>query len=1149
MLRYLEVPDFHFSPSWADISVKVGKNVRKTAKENHVDFISLPGDLHNAPIMATDHGGINILRKIVASWLEVCPVIAIEGTKSHDGTGCYGPLEDMGVVVLRPAHSYGLISEYGNKKIIDITNGFDGDISCVIFGVPELDKKNIVAREENLSTEEANIKVRQYFNEYVRTFMAPERLKYESVPAICLIHGNFSDSTPENETDTVLRASDIVIHTQDLRIADIDRWSLGHIHTPWESKVICGGYSGFTGMDSNPYGKLDFVPASTLVSIDENKNVMLERKPYGTPMRKKVSSVKEIVDTNIAYWVDTENLEEELPKNAHPWSRITHKVNKKTLKRITKEQADKAKSLSDLLKLLDPLASKEACEAIDSIPSFENVKNGPMVHMELKKLSIYGSKFFHGKTVKIDFDDIPNGVTALMGGNGEGKSSLLSFCTPYPAVVGKDTMSGRMSAIKDFFEEKDSRIEKEFLVNGLRHSHKILIQGAHTKNPRVECYLSIDGEPVLDKSNFDEMFSKCEELYGKMADYRLINFYEQPLQSQKGNNGIMSASMVDIRNLVQIIAGIDRSREKSYALSQSLDLHNKKSEIENKIIGAKEFALDFESLEENKKSKQNQLEVLNKSFIEVENEGKEISERLEELKDKKTVNDFEIMQRQKDQQSLGDISSQIIKSNQSIKDIQYLASNADNIRDQIEQNNKNYESNNKRALIVEQNQKLKNDFINKQQFLYQEWQHKKYEHEANVRTVQENYRLASNDYKEKSISLNARIDFLVETQKRERLDSLAKIESMKKGIKNINNPCPNCGYIAPDIKEQISKLEQEISEEEKKLSNVEETPELKSLKEELGSLVEPQEPLAVSEPESLIKAKEAYDNFKSPAYNVVPELLKVLSQEYLSSLQQQLSDINVGNSRISEYQAEIATLNRQKTELEKKEYNIDPLLEGRLERVSDELEETREKYSSIRDNVKTLESEIASVENQILVCQEQEKKIAADENFLEEIKAKFEVWDYIAKMLNPNKIPALELELLTETIDEEANRIIEPYKNQRFLFRTETQVEGVDKFAIMINDSEFGIEKNFFQFSPGEKTFLSDAYTKALIKVSDDRAKRFYSPIIMDESDGPLDVDKIATYYQMQHDFWKDSKVLVVSHSPTAHERIDSRININDLKM
>jgi len=52
----------------------------------------------------------------------------------------------------------------------------------------------------------------------------------------------------------------------------------------------------------------------------------------------------------------------------------------------------------------------------------------------------------------------------------------------------------------------------------------------------------------------------------------------------------------------------------------------------------------------------------------------------------------------------------------------------------------------------------------------------------------------------------------------------------------------------------------------------------------------------------------------------------------------------------------------------------------------------------------------------------------------------------------------------------------------------------------------------------------------------------------MDESDGPIDPDKISTYYQMQNDFWEDSKVLVVSHSPTAHERIENKINISDLK-
>lgn len=1181
MIKYLEVPDFHFSPSWAKVSVKVGKQIAKIAREEKVDFISLPGDLFDAPIMSTDQGGINILRKIVKSWLLVCPVIAIEGTKSHDGPGCYGPLKDMGVVVLEPGHTYGQISGYSRNDIIDITHGFEGDISCVIFGVPELDKKNIIAQEDNISADEASAKVRQYFNEYLRTFMAPERLKYSSVPAICLMHGNVSDCSPENETDTILRASDIVIHTEDLRMVGIDRWSLGHIHLPWESKVICGGYSGFTGIDSSPYGKLDFIPACTLTSIDENKKVTLERKPYGTPMRQKVSSIKEIIDPTIAYWVDTKNLEEELPENAHPWSRITHKVDTKVTKRITKEQADKVKSLSDLLKLLDPLASEAACTAINSIPSFGNVKSGPKVHMELKKLRVSGCVFFHGKDLEIDFDKVPNGVTAIMGGNGEGKSSLLSFCTPYPSVVGKDTLSGRMSAIKDFFEGKDSGIYKDFLVNGIKHSHSILIQGAHTKSPRVECYLNIDGEPVLDKGTFDEMFQKCEELYGKMEDYRLINFYEQPLQSQKGNNGIMSASMVDIRNLVQSFAGIDRSNEKRYALDQVQSFTKQKEVATNWIEGASAFIGDIDiinnSIEDQKKTENN----LTTEFKTIENFiGSTLNPLITELEGKKAKNDLLISLEENDKTLLSHTKQDVTNFEESMKYLKFEASKVDEIKEKIKTNDDNYKFNSQNLKLKSQVETLFSDYNRKKNGILDNISRLERDFESSKFKSHQKFVLKEDELKDRlSLVLKkweqAKEDVVASNSKEERLyfESLNKsekeesnlilsISDNKKRIIALNNPCPKCGYLDPEVETTINVLKDKITVDEESLKKVselikvfkdnpfvakplpEEPQEAGALRESLTDLVEE----VLSEPEELTTANNELLFLIPPTHDEIPQDKPILSTAELTELQQKLADINMGDARLAEYAAKVSNAKEEIKKLESNTYDIDYSIEASLATRKLERQNKIDEMSSIKNQIVACDTKIESLHSEKLKTETQSVKILQEQKKVDGFEVEINTWDYVAKMLNSNKIPALELELLIDTIDQEANSIISPFKEQRFLFRTETQVGGVDKFAIMVNDSELGIEKNFFQFSPGEKAFLSDAYTKALIKVGDDRAKRFYSPIIMDESDGPIDPDKISTYYQMQNDFWEDSKVLVVSHSPTAHERIENKINISDLK-
>ena len=258
-MRIIEVPDFHYSPKWSDESLAAAQAVAKTARDTGAALIAVPGDLYDAPIMVTDKGGINILRQIIRIWRDVCPVVAIEGTPPHDGPGCYGPLEDLGLVLLMPNKMYGL---YG-KNVLTVTPGTsieDPYLDLLLFGVPELDKHNVQAKLA-LPADQANGMALDLFAQYVEGYMAPMRASFPDVPALALLHGNVSDARKENTSDIILRASDIVIHTEILERAGIDRWALGHIHTPWESQVIFGGYGGFNGLDGNPWGKRDFVPA------------------------------------------------------------------------------------------------------------------------------------------------------------------------------------------------------------------------------------------------------------------------------------------------------------------------------------------------------------------------------------------------------------------------------------------------------------------------------------------------------------------------------------------------------------------------------------------------------------------------------------------------------------------------------------------------------------------------------------------------------------------------------------------------------------------------------------------------------------------------------------------------------------------------
>lgn len=606
MAKYLSVPDFHFDMEHLETSKQCGKRIAEIIKEEKIDFILIPGDWFNRPIIASEKGGIIEAKKIMKSWLDLCPCFAIEGTPSHDAPGCYSIFEEMGLKLLKP---------YSYEKIKDV----------LIFGIPELNKQNIQAKLQ-MSAYEANAEVINYFKEYITEWLAPTAMKFIDAKKVCMFHGNVSDSRRENETDRILKASDIVIYTDDLMSSGIDRWELGHIHTPWESKKINAGYGGSYSLN---WGEVNFIPSLIINDFKQIKKV-----PYGTPKRIKVNSLLDNYNSNTAYWFDVEDTNISLPENLHPWSRITYTKQNDETRRIGKDKATNIKSLWDLFLLIDEKVNLNLKEKVELIES--SIKQNKILNKDirLKRINIRNCILFKNKTIDFGLEKYPNTIIELSGENGSGKSSLLSFCSPYPCIIGKDTDSGRQSAIKDFFTDGTGEIIKEIIVNGEIHSHIITL-----KNGKCECYLSIEGGmSILEKSTFENMMSKCEELYGNFNDYFNTSFYVQPFQGSFPS-GLMSASLTEIRNVVQNIAGIDREQEKRFALDMLNEAEKESKILEVKISTTKEFQQNKDDLLNNKKILERDLSYEEIEIKQITENGIKLKSEFIELEKQKQEND------------------------------------------------------------------------------------------------------------------------------------------------------------------------------------------------------------------------------------------------------------------------------------------------------------------------------------------------------------------------------------------------------------------------------------------------------------------------------------------------------------------------------
>lgn len=1064
-MKLLSVPDFHFDRQSLDVCKRNAEAVRQAAIDHRVDFIAIPGDLYHRPLYATDAGGINDLIRIVESWLDVCPVYAVEGTPGHDAPGSYGPLEKVGLVLLRP----------GLHRIL---RGRDGSDCSMLFGIPELRKDNIQA-SLRLPAERANAEAVRLVREYIAQYIAPIRSSMPDIPAIGLLHGVVTDSRREDDPNVVVRASDIVIPAEYLAESGVDYWCLGHWHQPRASRVVSGGYAGSWGRDWNETG---YVPAFDLVVLDGD-DVDVTRIPYGTPRRETITDVVQAVDADVAYRLKTADPEATLPDHVHPWSEIQYIPERKTSQRA--ESIGESASLWDLFKLIDPEVPEQYREKIEQTEQRKPCSLRRASEVRLKSVEVRGCDFFGGRTVRLDVESLPDGLTAIIDDNGAGKSSLLAFMPPYPVIVGKIPRSGRLSAIKEFFYGQDSRIINVFDVNGQEHVHLVTIKGAHTKSAKTECYLTIDGIPQLEQATFDTMMEKCEELYGPYHDYLLTTFYVQPLQGDT-QSGLMCANMTDIRDLVLNIAGINREAEKRHALDRVAERDGEARRLESRADTLEEQITDDDGLEEIRKI-EFQLKTERGALAQVKLDGTAAREKVNSM-------------REAEKESLAK-ASRLETLEQARKDaaekLKTMKRSRDNAKQRVE------------AISADSAKVRQFDSLATKISFLREDRRVVSERNANKLQVYQPLRKRYDD--------------------RER--AIAKAEAERSGIeaqiKYHAKRCSACGFIEPGAAETVRRLT-----------------------EKMESIDIPDRI-----PEPAAPVLEEFDD--SELVKLSADLEKIASPDEIESMRKNMEAKSHAEGELCRLSEEVDTA---ATDADRLLLECEQLSTEISRAVSDELVVAECKLQSLQTQYATLNTEIARKDERLkALLKDRERNEQRKSDLVETCEAlatataDVEAWRYISRMLNADKIPALELSMVLDAIDADATRNIAPYHDGRYTFRTVTQSMGkagvVDRFDIMIHDAETGIERSYLGHSPGERAFFNDAYVKALVRQRNAKGNRFYSPIISDEADGPVHPPLVPAFYDMQERYYADQdvKVLVVSHATGAHQRISSRITMEDV--
>jgi len=1121
MVKYLECPDLHRNPAWGETSRMIERAIIEAAKKNEVDFVALVGDYWDAAILATDKGGINEAIAFVRELRSICPIVAVYGTRSHDAPGSYGPLSQW-VKMLNPGEMYGLWkSEHGYDTYFEIKAfnpadpPFARDPNALLFGIPEITKDSYLADHPTTDAERANAEILKLVDDLIDNEIAPMRALMPNVPAIGLLHGNVSDATDRAfESDNILKRSDIVIKTDTLERAGLTRWALGHIHSPWESRKICGGYAGFAGIDRNSWGKTGFIPAMNLVTIDAA--VSISRIPYGTPMRVKLTAPIDVYDPTVAYWLEASDESQQLPSTGiHPWSRRTEAERTAVSRRVDTEALESAKTLTELARLFDPELPADVAACFDEIEkTVKHIDTPPRV-ISVDRVRVTGCILFDGRTVDANVASFAPGLTQLAGENGTGKSSAAGWMTPYPCFIGKNTDSGRQSAIKDFFTAPDSGIEKWITFNGQKHHHLITIKGAHTKTPKTECFFEIDGVPVQDKTlTFDEMMAECEARYGLLAEYLQTSFYVQPLQGPF-DSGLMTATMTTIRDLVQSIAGIDRTQEKRYALDRIAEigaaLDRKRVELETVKAGM----MDANALTQRKHDVNSLLSIANETASNISLALDRANMFLASERARANTARAELDRKATLEATARELDATIAEKTRRVDAINAQLAGIPAIRASLEtdaETKRVYD-----AALVE---------YNNAERVNAEIRHENELRASRLREIQAEIdkirQAGANAYKAAKSAHDlecARIAG-IEASNAARLREIALIEK----------PCPQCGYIDADTSARVAALRATIAPvTERPAEPVEQEPEIPAeLSSEFAALsfADSRAPVVVTLPprglsdDDVARYRQAIENAAA-----LEAERGIIAGEMIPSLEARRNTAARDAAAINATPVDISASERAQADAARA-------------------------VDAARERITALTSELARIELQLSDAEDTKKRVDKMTVEVDNLVSSLASWKATDALLAPAKIPAMELDAVLDSIDREATHRITPYRSGRYMFQTVTKDGEVDRFDIRVIDKETGREKSFLKHSVGEKSFLNAAYTWALVKVRKQRMKTEYTPVILDEADSFIGLKDLPGYYEMQSAYFDETggKAIAITHSPEAGAFITNHVDMEEIK-
>ena len=222
-MKILHGSDFHYSRDNQEPALLSLRTFYEYGRDNGVDLYVIAGDLFDRAVQNTESSGFPQLVKVIQDMMNVAPVVAVQGTPTHDIAGCYEALQEIdgqySFTLLDPKTTYSLHK--------DGQMGFLSEkAQLLVLGCPEPSKEWFLA-DKSLGCDEATQAVKEGMRQMLLGWGAI-RKQYADIPCLFVYHGSVEGASMCN--GQVLPMGELAIGRDDLALVGADYYALGHIH-------------------------------------------------------------------------------------------------------------------------------------------------------------------------------------------------------------------------------------------------------------------------------------------------------------------------------------------------------------------------------------------------------------------------------------------------------------------------------------------------------------------------------------------------------------------------------------------------------------------------------------------------------------------------------------------------------------------------------------------------------------------------------------------------------------------------------------------------------------------------------------------------------------------------------------------------------